>query len=487
VDATQRAKYPKDTFGFYPHYTRGQLSNPMTMIRLYRFSLVIFAGLSLPAKGNSSIQSASALSNPSSPLTTQKRFKLVQVQIIHRHGDRTPITPMADAEFWRGTLPAPTLLSKMAKGTDVLTNDENGQTHAAAGIGPFGKLTQLGIFQMVEVGSRIREELQLNDEEEEESLMVGEDGHIHINRGRLFTKMDPIHPSKVKIKSTNFPRTIQSVQALLLGLFPDGFEGTLEIDARHTDILIPDPQPRLSSEQIDLERTLSQRPHLLKKEEELKDLAAKVSKDLVHLVDGDNVHSANFGIGEESEKQKNLLSFSQMAEVLTCLKIRSMLPESITETDCRTITSHSAWKWIENLRDERLAQLAMKSFMNIIMKNLNIEKNKGEQDDTKCFIYSCHDSSLIGLMCAFKLEQPEEWPEYGSFIKVELFEVDNSIESGGGGNGVENKYFVRFSLNGAILQTSWGLDENMVPADMICLESLNGSIDYAHGPAVNKT
>ena len=60
-------------------------------------------------------------------------------------------------------------------------------------------------------------------------------------------------------------------------------------------------------------------------------------------------------------------------------------------------------------------------------------------------IYSAQDSTLMGLLCAFKLEHRALWPEYGSFLMVELLECD----------GVE---YVRFSLNGELLNLQWSGD-----------------------------
>ena len=68
----------------------------------------------------------------------------------------------------------------------------------------------------------------------------------------------------VKVISTDFPRTIQSVQGLLLGLYPDGTnDHEIEIDARHTSWLIPDPQPRHTEEQVQLEEELVNRPYMI--------------------------------------------------------------------------------------------------------------------------------------------------------------------------------------------------------------------------------
>jgi Histidine acid phosphatase. len=371
---------------------------------------------------------------------------------------------------------------------------------------------------MVQLGSRIRDELHQdvdNDEEEEGKDNDNDDDEKRMTR--LFTHTDPIHPSKVKIKSTNFPRTIQSVQALLLGLFPLGYDGEIEIDASETDVLIPDPQPRLSVEQVELERELSRRSHIVEREEELEELAGKITDSLHYLIDWEHASGMSWGIGEEKEEEEDnvdrrrtdsdgilndssssslttttattktarsrrkWLTFSQLAEVMTCLRVRDKLPESISHEDYKIIASHSAWKWFENLRNDNLARLAMKSFMNLIMETLRDGLDENSKDPV-LYIYSCHDSSLIGLMCAFRLEQPAEWPEYGSYLKVELFKAQEEEKDNG---EVRVDYYVRFSLNGQVLKSSWGMEREgpnkEVPREMICLKHLSRSIAREHG------
>lgn len=418
----------------------------------------------------------------------KKKFKLIQVQVVHRHGDRTPITPMKDEEFWSKTLPSSSLLEKISSGTIIKRDDDKttGSGHAAFGRGPFGKLTQLGLFQMVEVGSRLREQLHL-DEEDEDGHHFDNEGRMYIQKGRLFSQKTPLHPNKIVVKSTDFPRTLQSVQALLVGLFPDGLpDGThIEIDARHTDILIPDPQPRLSVEQAELEKKLSQRKHLLEREAELKTLSKKISQELRPFV-GEDASSVSFGIGEEGDTklEEKPLSWSQLSEIMTCLKVRGLLPDSITAEEYETTTSHSAWKWFENLRYNKLAYLAMKPFMNFIMDTLNLGHKLSAElvnndEESTMYIYSAHDSSLIGLMCAFRLQQPSQWPEYGSYLKIELFEADPISNT----NGEEKEYFVRFSLNNNVLKSAWGLGEGdyLETKEMIPLKHLDASIKSEHG------
>jgi hypothetical protein len=81
----------------------------------------------------------------------RKKHRTLQVQISHRHGDRTPITPMKDEEFWAKTLSSQELLEKISAGANIVRRAARPWP-----TGPFGKLTQMGLFQMVEVGNKIR-------------------------------------------------------------------------------------------------------------------------------------------------------------------------------------------------------------------------------------------------------------------------------------------------------------------------------------------
>lgn len=428
---------------------------------------------------------------PSSVLSTPHELRVVQVQVVHRHGDRTPITPLLNESYWASELVPDQLLQRVASTTSILREGEEIK-HVAGGRGPFGKLTQLGLLQMVQVGTELRDQLVLEGEKEStaaDNHAVDEHGHVYWNKGRLFdSKSNPIHPSKLRVWSTDFPRTIQSVQGTLVGLFPDPADTSvpIQVDVRHTNNMIPDPQPRQSIEQEELERTLAARPHLRAMEKEMKALAVEVTQSLNHLL-SDDAFAVSFGVGEEkddedepkkpSAKSKPVLSWAQLSEITKCLQTRDMLPPTITSDMQTQISRHTAWRWFENLRHPRLAFLAMNSMVNKMLVSSIQDRiaqlaatTDREEDVPLLCIYSAHDSTLIGLMCAFRLEQPAEWPEYGSYFKMELIEakpLDGTADV---------KYLVRFSLNGEVLRCKWenddGSDTNE-PLQMIPVELLS--------------
>mmetsp|Transcript_18137 Transcript_18137/g.30050 ORF Transcript_18137/g.30050 Transcript_18137/m.30050 type:complete len:507 (+) Transcript_18137:85-1605(+) len=458
------------------------------------------AATAATATSATSSSSSAVVSGVSHILKTPHELRVVQVQIVHRHGDRTPITPLLNESYWASELVPDELSQRVASSTTILRDDSPHKIlHLAGGRGPFGKLTQLGLLQMVQVGTELREQLVLEEHRHDDATIshtIDEHGHVHWNRGRLFcAATNPLHPSKIKVMSTDFPRTIQSVQGTLVGLFPDPADTIatpITVDARHTNHLIPDPQPRQSVEQEELERSLGSRPHLRAVETTMKDLAMQTTQSLRHLL-GDDAFAVSFGVGEENDDKngtttttttkrtkelKKKLSWAQLSEITKCLQTRDMLPASITPEMQQAISKHTAWRWFENLRHPRLAFLSMNTMAKTMIVQAmhdRIEELAGggesstSDDVPLLYLYSAHDSTLIGLLCAFRLEQPAEWPEYGSYFKVELIEA-KPLTGDDEGAAAAVQYLVRFSLNGEVLRCKWeDCDEalHMIPVDLL--------------------
>lgn len=454
---------------------------------------------------------------------------------MHRHGDRTPITPLKNEDYWRSTLPEPHVLDGIARGTNLVrpqkhaTLNEDGlseKKHAATGRGPFGQLTMMGVLQMISLGERLRSELELSSHHHHHD---NDETNKFVNNGKLFTPEKPLHPSRIKVMSTDFPRTIQSVQAVLTGLFPANGNrndddsrieadvlSPIAIDLQHTNTyFIPDPQPRQFEEQLALESLLSKRKHLIDRDEELHHIAHRISEALAeHL--GEGAHDVSFGIGEEKkdlsashessaeEQQQSRrppppLAWAQLCEILLCLHSHSLLPPSVSHEDVKTISSHVAWRWFENLSHPVLAKSSMWKFASSLVDTMQrkvqhdssistsedmpavaapaneVNERESIEHPLLC-IYSAHDSTLIGLLCVFRLEQPAAWPEYGSALKIELIR-----EEGHESNKVQVlQHWVRFSLNGQLLRSTWCTEDNSKPLSMVPLNDLADMIHDEH-------
>lgn len=405
----------------------------------------------------------------------RRLLRLVRVQIVHRHGDRTPITPLRDEAFWRSTLPSAEMLERLGEGTTVVRGDGAAATHAAGGRGAFGQLTTLGVLQMVELGERLREELFFRENEdddvpknEDDVEIVEQDGVAFAlpRRRPLLRRSDDVSAT-LRVWSTDFPRTLQSVRGLLVGLLDDVANDdertrtVIPIDARHTSILIPDPQPRRTEEQAALERELAVRPHVLEREKRMRPLAVKITDGLRrHDLLGDGHEKTSFGVGEEkvdddgddedSSSSTAPLAWTQLAEITKCLAVRDLLPPDVcTPEERETLLDHVARRWFDSLSHDRLATLAMRDLVCELTRSAFVSASR-DDDRPRALLYSAHDSTLVGLLCALRLERPPAWPPYGSCLRMETWESTD----------VATERYARFSLNGEPLRCGWGRDAN---------------------------
>jgi hypothetical protein len=371
-------------------------------------------------------------------------LRRVQVHIVHRHGDRTPITPLKDENFWSDQLVSPVALEGIATNTKVIEPGNADDRHVANGRGVFGKLTELGLLQMVKLGGQLKE--QLEGDSANEHTIDTETGLTMYPY--IFHENRPLSTQHIRVFSTNFQRTIQSVQGMLVGLFPDSTNDMIEIDARNTEWMIPDPNPRRTVEQAHMEQEISRQEHFVARERELRPLALRVTTALHELLAPD-AREADFGVAQqhpqfmldgETSIEVEPLSWNQLAEITKCLAVRDMLPHGISKDDQELILQHAAWRWFNTFANHRLARLAMGTMTDRIVSSM-----VGHRQEPALTIWSAHDSTLICLLCAFQLEQPASWPEYGSCLMVELFErsCDND----------DDALLVRFSLNGSVLKS----------------------------------
>ena len=201
-----------------------------------------------------------ALTVASAAVATAESLQLRQLQVIHRHGDRTPITPLADRAFWSSVLPSEAELASLEDGTTVLRPSDS-KPHPASGDGLFCTLSLRGVRMMREVGAELRRTYP--------SLL-----HEDL----------PLSADDVRVHCTDFPRTVQSVQALLQGLCPLEQRGEpIPIDCMLSDKMIPDPVPRATEEQAACEASVLRSDAVLRHAAEVEPLRLRYSQVGRHL------------------------------------------------------------------------------------------------------------------------------------------------------------------------------------------------------------
>lgn len=172
------------------------------------------------------------------------RLVLQHVAVMHRHGDRSPVFDKCGAnlyvgpeekEFWKQQLAPPEQVAELAKtGTVVGPTPELPPSGPPkhGGVFPGGNVTQQGLASLERVGATLRE--------------------------KYADFIDPTWSNdEVFVESTNFFRTIQSVQSLLKGMFPDA-RAPFWIRTNEFDTLSPShPMDVYDSLEVKLERDLN--------------------------------------------------------------------------------------------------------------------------------------------------------------------------------------------------------------------------------------
>jgi len=299
---------------------------------------------------------------------------LVQLQVFHRHGDRTPFTKLRNVDFWWGTLPNNTRMKWLCAQTRLVGLPKGQQIRDEK---PFGALTNRGIDQLVDVG-----------------------GYLSLKYPGRFSDME--------VWCTRFRRTIQSVQGLIRGLHLNAEE--VDIDLGHTSIMIPDDWGgKNASKGKGLDRQFWDSDDIVNFMSMNKDLFLDTSFRLFE--DG-------FITEETREEQMN---WNRLHEIVHCLREYGLLPPSIPSHLVDTIENVNRRLWFSRLSHSfELNRIVIGGFPD------HIESVFANQNDQRTRIYSCHDTSLIGLMCALGLDP--RWPPYATCLELAL-NSDGNVEA----------------------------------------------------------
>jgi len=407
--------------------------------------------------------------------TVARGLTLVQSLVVHRHGDRTPITPLADTEYWASLLPTAETLARIGRYTNIVGTPGDEERRVVGKGDVFGRLTKVGLAQMVRVGGVLRDDV------------------ARLMESYKFGAGEDVDPNTwLKVASTDRSRTVQSVQGVLLGMLALEEDVSLrgaarpliiDVDVRHTSKMVPDPQPRRYIGQVELEHELQLSDQFRQREQNMRPLAIRVTRELKKSgILGKEAEGAVSGVGEDrtatnkrpTNDGESPLPWNQLAEILKCLEKNKRLPKSLArDTDAvRAVADHNAWRWFALLSDSRLGPMAIKSLAKKMVKNGSEAVAAWKDGDgwlgiPLMHIFSAHDSTLISLICAFKIERPAVWPEYGSVLKMEIYHdygklcndgvIDNCVMKNG--RSSVGTFYALFYLNGEALRSSFGREE----------------------------
>jgi len=377
-------------------------------------------------------------------------FTLKSVQIVTRHGDRTPITVVKNNEDVTWQCNAPNEYVSVSEPNSDLTYLEfiDSETDPDF-INPFikktlwkgscfpGQLTQKGSEQHVQLGKALRE--------------------IYVDKLKF---IDEQSLSDLYVRSTNVLRTQLSVRSLLKGLMPNRTEAitihtvpkeieTFQINSKACPIL-KDIEEKLKNE--DPWKEYIQRNLLLTK---------TLDQYLGYSLNKNNEKNENYGY--EYYVDTYLARACHNME-LPCIEGNcDYNTEMITQINNNGDFEYEfLYSKGENSKKYLTAGIgyALKEIIRNMEKVIGGKPFSRNNSNVPTFyIYSAHDDSVGPIMGALGIE-PMEWPPYASNLIFELWKKDDDKSHVDSYDF--NDYMVRVIYNGKIIKTNW-CDFNACP------------------------
>jgi hypothetical protein len=337
------------------------------------------------------------------------------VQVVTRHGDRTPTKVLPylsnDKAVWEcnlnwltmpgykkdQTVPEPPRLYR----TLYINNSELLHPGNCA----IGQLTEKGLNQTIELGKELR------------ALYVDQYGFLPPS----------FDPNLIYIRSTNVPRTIQSAQGQFYGMYPPVKEDDVQVISIHTmDIDLEDMYgndkicPRLTSVYDDVTHQ--------------KDYLAYLEK----------YHSFHKKLQAIFNTTKNL-DYQELSDALFARQCHNMpFPHGITSDTLETLLK------ISNFEQSYLYAnpLAGRLTIGLFVKNIvsAIDAFIEGKSEPIYILYSGHDATLAPLLSVFGVYD-KEWPPYASNLQIELWRNNSAVFP-----YTANDYFVEMKYNGGYMK-----------------------------------
>ncbi|RIA89614.1 histidine phosphatase superfamily, partial [Glomus cerebriforme] len=364
-------------------------------------------------------------------------LQLKLVQVIHRHGERTPVKPRLEH-----VIPPLWNLCHEAKEfqTSILLfhEDENNQNNSdnlklsydqfkyrridshsspSPGTCVFGQLTDIGRKSMSELGAHFRA--------------------LYVDKLKFLDK-NLSNNKSLFLRSTNYARTLESLQQLVIGgLYPSQYRSDSYVLNIHTRDLYYETLHQ-SAKCKRLMKLIRQFNEFSK---------SRYESDLQYLTDKLKP------IINEVKLNSNP-SLNGIFDTVTAAKANKIsIPKEFTDEIVDKIDEISTGEWFYGFYETlEMRRLAIGRFLaelrEIILSKVN---NTSETKDLKFAIYSGHDSTIAPLITTFNAYN-HRWPKFNSHLTLELFESKEKSSFFKLFSSAQDNHYIRVKYNDKILE-----------------------------------
>ena len=414
------------------------------------------------------------------------------VWIFSRHGDRVPgrcLSPEHrrndEAAFWISKLPYP----DSASAFETFSTRFPLEIHPGFNQGkfidvarnPFGFLTRKGLEQLNENGHRFFDRYNKH-------------GHHFPDQKqwRWEVAEDFLSVWNVKVYSTNYLRTVMSVQSLLDGLLGTNllppfverpFDPQIHREDRvpnhmwgkPTDPLVQIQVRDVSNDPLnafdrnpdliaDLVAEVMDSPAFFKGDNSAAPLAARLANILPGLVRPRSGGAG--GTSDFSTRSPSGINWVEAADHFVCRMAHGVQLAQFSDHEndpgieetlaamAHPTTTHLAWRFRQWYQNERLLAVIAAPVLREVLDQVLTTLDLRVDERHPFVIYSCHDITLLGLLYAIGADFLGDdqragwrfWPQYGSTITFELVRIQEEGEEEEE-NGADS-HVVRILLNG---------------------------------------
>ena len=413
--------------------------------------------------------------------------KVLGVWIFFRHGDRAPARPLSaphrlyeESLFWQERLPQPNLKAVFREYSkffppDIHPSNNNGEFLDVRRY-PFGFLTQRGLQQTRENGARLFNRYDRH-------------GHHLPEIEHYACSKDFLDVWDLKVFSTNYLRTVSSVQSFLDGLLGTKVYSSLRTLSlasadesselfedsgipQHSDEPCPQDSKALLRVQVrgrddDTLNAFDRNPDMMAQLvddvmscQEFQDrdgtaapLAARLANILPGLArkkrntSGFNASPSGINWIEATDhfvcRSAHDMSFSRFSDFEHDAQIEETLRALSHQT-----TAHLAWRFRQWYKNPKLLAAIAAPPLREISDQLTKATTLGARERHPFTIYSCHDVTLLAILYGIGADflsgddksRWRFWPAYASTLIFELVQIEEDTSP--------DSFVVRILLNG---------------------------------------